>query len=901
MKTNANKCLSMRMITLISFIIFLVTTVFIISYITFSNWSYSIEKQIKDLAEEINQDTNYQITDFINIPQEINEYHQKYIQNGILNIDNDDIRDKFFVSALQQAPDYVYSLSYGTPNGEYYGARYNKSNEIEIIKNNQSTNGQTWIYQVKDNMTAGLIIKNVGKFDPRIQDWYIEAIERNDHNFSSVYQHYELDDLTISASLPVYVDGKLHGVLGTHIKLSYINDYLEDIVNDECFVVIIEKDTQDLVANSLNINNFITKDNGSYVRTKLNMIENDLFAKAYTYYQKNQINQFKFKHHQYYYFTFNNYDDMGLNWIVICGVPARLFTFNITKALYISLLSTILFVILSIIVYYIYSRKLFQPFYTLIESIEKIASGDFKERLIYNRNDEFGKICNSFNNMAGTISLLIDDLERKVNERTQSLSISNQELKENKERLQLILDSTVEAIYGVDNDGKCTFINISGLNILGYSSQDELLGKQMHYIIHHSTKDGRPMELNDCKIYQSLRSGKGVKVDNEVFWRMDGTCFDVEYNSYPQFKDGKIVGAVVTFVDVTDKKKSEEKIRYLSYYDSLTGLYNRNAFKEKLEELDCEENLPLTIIFGDVNGLKLTNDIFGHTAGDNLLKKTAEILKKVLREKDIISRYAGDEFVIALPNTTESEAEMIVQKIRGEFALEDTIAMMASISLGYETKTMMSENIIQTIDDAEAWMYKDKMDKRKTTNIETINKILTLLHKRSPQEKVHSLNVSLLCYDLAIAMGKSETEIRKCKDAGYFHDIGKIVVDPELLNYRGQLSDEQHKILEQHTVVGYRILNLFDETLDLAEGVLYHHEKWNGQGYPKGLKGEEIPELARLIKVVENYDFLVNRKNYLVEDALAVLIEEAGINYDPYIVDVFVKMIKEKNRYKNFE
>ena len=108
---------------------------------------------------------------------------------------------------------------------------------------------------------------------------------------------------------------------------------------------------------------------------------------------------------------------------------------------------------------------------------------------------------------------------------------------------------------------------------------------------------------------------------DEVFWRADGTSFAAEYYSYPQLKDGKVIGAVVTFMDITERKKAEEKIRYISFHDSLTGLYNRTFFEEELKRLDTERNLPISIIMGDMNGLKLTNDIFGHTAGDMLLKK----------------------------------------------------------------------------------------------------------------------------------------------------------------------------------------------------------------------------------------------------------------------------------------
>ncbi|NLY39456.1 MAG: diguanylate cyclase, partial [Firmicutes bacterium] len=235
-------------------------------------------------------------------------------------------------------------------------------------------------------------------------------------------------------------------------------------------------------------------------------------------------------------------------------------------------------------------------------------------------------------------------IERR--ERAIELREANLTLQENQEKLQLILDSTAEGIYGIDREGRCTFCNASCLRMLGYSSQEELIGKNMHWQIHHSRPDGSPISLDECRIFRAFRIGKGIHADDEVLWRADGSCFAAEYYSYPQFKDGKVIGAVVTFMDITERKKVEEEIRYISYHDSLTGLYNRAFFIEELKRLDTERNLPLAIIMGDMNGLKLTNDIFGHAAGDMLLQKGAAILKKVCRADDIIARIGGDEFVI---------------------------------------------------------------------------------------------------------------------------------------------------------------------------------------------------------------------------------------------------------------
>ena len=146
-----------------------------------------------------------------------------------------------------------------------------------------------------------------------------------------------------------------------------------------------------------------------------------------------------------------------------------------------------------------------------------------------------------------------EQLEDKVRERTR-------ELNESKEQIKLLLNSTGEAIYGLDNEGNCTFSNVACLRILGYKETSQLIGKNMHDLIHHAKNDGTPYPIEECCIYQAFREGKGTHVDDEVLWRADGTSFPAEYMSYPIHKDNKIIGAVVTFSDITKHKQFEEQL-----------------------------------------------------------------------------------------------------------------------------------------------------------------------------------------------------------------------------------------------------------------------------------------------------------------------------------------------------
>jgi diguanylate cyclase (GGDEF)-like protein/PAS domain S-box-containing protein len=475
-------------------------------------------------------------------------------------------------------------------------------------------------------------------------------------------------------------------------------------------------------------------------------------------------------------------------------------------------------------------------------------------------------------------------------ERSLQLEKAYSELTENKDKLQLILDSTAEAIYGMDTRGICTFCNASCARMLGYDEPSELIGKNMHARIHHSYNDGRPVPAEECRILKALETGEGTRVEDEVFWRKDGTSFDVEYFSYPQYKDGVVVGAVVTFIDITERKKAEAKIKYLSIHDPLTDLYNRMFFEEELARFDRqEEYLPVSIIMGDVNGLKLTNDVFGHAAGDALLMSAATVFRRHCRPSDVICRIGGDEFVIFMPNTAKTEAESIMNDIREDFSREKISAVRGSISMGVGEKASMEQDLNMALETAEYRMYREKTLNRRGIDIGFVRDIMDTLFEVYPQEVDHSRAVSGICRDIAVAMGLPDAEVKRIIDAGEMHDIGKIAAH-DGTPVSGDLSDEgAGKEMRQHPAIGYRILNSLESTADLAEIVLAHHERWDGAGYPKGLRGEEIPLASRIIAVAERFDHLTRRLGKTDSEAEDIIRSQSGQAFDPRVVNAFLK------------
>ncbi len=885
--------------------IYIVTTLItfgIVFYVLFSNWIETADNTLSSVAQDMNETIYRKFDAFIRLPRYINEITENQIRSGVIDFSNEVTRDKFFVGLLSaHGSTPIYSISVGTETGEYYGARRNKDNIIEIMKNNSDTGGKSRYYKVTEDMTKGDLALETGTFDPRTRPWYREALKNGETTFSPLYKHFVMDDLTVSVGTPVHdSDGNIWGVLGTHITLSKMDSYLREIVRqNNAAAVIIDRNTGELVSNSLGVRNFRVSDNGTIERTLIGEIDNESIKTAYRNYLDSQDKNILTVNGENSHVNVFEFDTAGVDMLLITSVPDALLTKEIYETIRLTIVFSVMILLATALLFLSFVSNMLKPLESLNLSAKKFKEGDFSSRSHIHREDEIGTLARTFNTLADKVSELVQNLEEKVRERTSDLEKSNLVLEENREQLKLILDSTAEGIYGMDTEGSCTFCNESALKMLGYSSREELIGQNMHDLLHHTKPDGSNFPQEECRIMQSVKKGIGIYVDDEVFWRRDGSSFDVRYSSYPQFRGGVLVGSVVTFMDNTERKKSEEHIKYLTYHDPLTDIHNRLFFEEELPSADVEENLPISVIFGDVNGLKLTNDIFGHAAGDRLLMEAAGAFRKSSDGKGILARIGGDEFALVLPFCDENKASGIMSGIQKAFGGGSSTDIIGSISLGSATKRSPEQRIEEVIESAENRMYKEKTINRKKINTRMIYKIISLLHERSPREKRHSENVAALCRKTAFQMGLSGSEVSRIAENGYYHDIGKIVLEDNLLNKHRNFNEEEYRKMQQHTVVGYRILNLFDETIDLAEGVLSHHEHWDGTGYPKGIKGEDIPLSGRIIAVAEAYDAMTNDyydRSKTHEEAVAEIERLSGKRFDPYVVKAFIMASGKEDR-----
>jgi len=343
--------------------------------------------------------------------------------------------------------------------------------------------------------------------------------------------------------------------------------------------------------------------------------------------------------------------------------------------------------------------------------------------------------------------------------------------------------------------------------------------------------------------------------------------------------------------DIHERKEAEEYIRFLNRHDPLTGLYNRRYFEECMNRPVSGEELPQSLILLDVNGLKLINDAFGHLAGDQVLRKVAQVLERFRNGRSACARISGDEFVMLLYGTGREEAEQLARQIRREIAREEVEEVPLSAALGWETRMGSGEDMWSLFRNAETAMYRQKLFESARVQSRAIRRIMEVLCRKSPAETAHSAMVADLCAALATGMGMGAEDIRQMRMLGEVHDVGKIAIRMEVLEKPGPLDSPDWEEVRRHPEVGYRILSTANEYAALAPAVLHHHERWDGTGYPAGLAGEEIPLGSRIVAVADAFEAMVSGRPYRPpmgeEEALSEIRRQSGMQFDPQIVDVF--------------
>ena len=731
---------------------------------------------------------------------------------------------------------------------DYMKAMLNKNSNIESIyfgsTDNLLVNGSGWI-PPED-------------FDLRTGPWYVKAINHGKLVITDVFLNATSEKHIITIAKPVYSNkGQVIGVLGADLSLDSIVDLIS-VQDDSYGEFFILNEELELIAKSR------TQDDGKPILEDISLKISSNISNIGTSVAEATLNNEKG------YVSISRID--GTNLYVGVFNPIKSYNYYDTQWRNILIISVIFLIGLLLIMFLIQNKIIIKPAYTLENDIKQISITDnINYRLEELKRDPFENIRKAVNaRLAQTEIYFSDLLESKLL------------LEKSQKRNAAIINVLPDIIFMYDSKGvfiDCQTNDEAGLVL----SKDLFIGKNISEVMPPDISEKAIMSIT-----KTIATGQLQKFEYNI--NIDGSQRTYEARMVKS-NDNEVLAISR---DITSEKQEQEYILKLTYKDQLTGLYNRRYYEEQIEKLSGSEFLPLAIMMVDVNGLKLTNDAFGHHIGDELLKKVAKNLISCDSKGGFACRVGGDEFLMVFPNTDENEAEYLVDKLYELVSAERLENIVISISAGCQVRTDVSQSIRDTLIKAENHMFRKKIVESQSMRNQTVNIIMRTLSEKNEGEKRHSVEVAKWAKEIGVAMGLSVQKVKEIELAGLLHDIGKIAIKEDILNKPGKLTEEEYDEIKRHPESGYHILKSVDEYSSLAQCVLEHHERFDGKGYPKGIKGSQISLIARIIAVADAFEAMIAqrpyRKSLTEEMAIEEIKKNANTQFDPEIVTAFLKI-----------
>ncbi|WP_304508149.1 diguanylate cyclase domain-containing protein [Anaerotignum sp.] len=722
-------------------------------------------------------------------------------------------------------------------------------------------------------------------YDLTKREWYVNTIKQNKITITAPYVDLITNKTAITIAAPLMDHNVVYGAFGLDILIEDMNKIM-DRFNSE-----IDANVGLLYDTGLILYSPVSKDSTEIGNGYIQQVFDEELAKKVLS-GKEGIIQYT-KEGQEKYFAYFPVKDTNI--IVYNEISRSNILTPINEFLVINLLILLLIIALLMIGLYVL-RKLFSaPLITICENMENYTN-DRSIQLpqeILVRQDEIGTLAKGFYYMIDEISNYILKLEEKNRELYDAKETINKE----RLRFETTLRSLGDGVISTDQNGKIQIMNDVAEKLTGWKSQDAY-GLPFELVFHIIDENNKENALSlSRRVFEN--NNKEEMDENIILVKKNGEKILIEDCAAPILDDsGNITGVVIIFRDCTVKREKQAEISYLSFHDQLTGLKNRHFFDRELKILENERYLPLSLALIDVNGLKLTNDAFGHQMGDRLLQIVANTLKTSCRKNDLVCRIGGDEFILLLPKTDKKDAERIVEWINLEIANLTYNNMIISVSIGWATKTSFEEDIMKVYAKAEEHMYRKKLMESQNMKKKTMQMIIKKLHETNQKEKIHSENVRKISKAIGEALKLDQELLQEVEMAGTWHDIGKIAIDVMLLDKPGKLTLSEFEIIKRHAETGYHILKSVDTYSNLSEYVLAHHEHWDGSGYPRGLRGHEIPLVSRIILIAGAYEMMTRDTAYgralRREEVINELMRCSGKQFDPSITKVFVDILKKQ-------
>ena len=444
------------------------------------------------------------------------------------------------------------------------------------------------------------------------------------------------------------------------------------------------------------------------------------------------------------------------------------------------------------------------------------------------------------------------------------------------------------------------FVSEGCYDLTGYQPEDLIGDREISYYQIISPEFREPVRAEWKKV---LMEGKDYRDEYEIITKSGERKWVLELAQGIYDNEGKVEALEGIVLDISEQKKLDHQITYLKERDFLTGLYNRHYIEKEKKRLDKPEFLPLSILVCDIDGLRVINDAYGHNEGDYLIAKTAQLLKNHLRDEDRLGYIGGGEYMILLPKTDSQAADQVEMEIKNSMDSFNRVNKRnlynISLTIGNSTKEREDQAIQAVHLEAEENLRRRKILNQNSSHSAILSSIMATLYAKSQETEEHGQRLGEFCMMIGEYLGLSHSELDELRLLSQLHDIGKIGIEDQILNKPGSLTEEEWEIMKKHPEIGHRIAMTTPQLSHIAEYILNHHERWDGTGYPRGLKGKEIPLAARILAVSDAYDAMtqdrIYRKALSKEAALKEIEDNAGTQFDPVIARLFVDLIRNQD------
>jgi diguanylate cyclase (GGDEF)-like protein len=599
-----------------------------------------------------------------------------------------------------------------------------------------------------------------------------------------------------------------------------------------------------------------------------------------------------------------------------------------------------------IIAAYSVRRIFLSPLRLIASGSDALARGEMGHRLPVKDNDEISQLTASFNTMAASLQHFMEQERSKIRQ----LGILHESATHlaTQKNLDALLDRLVEyprhliksdvaALYLLDpKTGEIVRFKHSGVDLNRYPIQEEPKGTGL---LGAFLRDGTSVRLEDIR--QDPRSrglpphhfpirnflGVPLNVRDQVIGGMtvanksDGTAYTQEDEDLLTTLAFQAAAAVEQF-------RLFEETQRQAVTDGLTGLFNHRELQKRLqEELDrCKRyGRDFSLLLIDIDFFKSFNDTHGHPFGDLILKEIGSLIQKTVRTMDIPARYGGEEFAVIAPETTSENAKLLAERLRKTISSHSFVTpagqqVILSVSIGlasFPLDAQDREGLIQASDQAlyfakeagrnRVCLYGESLKSTierhqgkltellSNPSLRALRDLATAIDAKTPYTRGHSEEVARYAVHLANALGLDEEKKESLRVASLLHNIGTVSIPDRILNKPGPFNVEERKIIQGHPMLAGMILEKTSRLVEILPAILYHHERFDGKGYPNGMKGEEIPYLARVLSVVEAYHAMLSVRPYrprLSEpEAQEELRRNAGSQFDPAMVETFLNSL----------